>query len=111
MCCNRNTPSRNNFPPNVKEHATLSAGARVDHGVKVEIVEKHVNRAADGVAVSRLVRLLGLHGGSIHGSMHQVLVLPKCLKPLNQGHAYNGRNKIPKALETRPSKKTEGGHK
>ena len=37
----------------VKEHATLSAGARVDHGVKVETTKEHVNRAADrGCCVS-----------------------------------------------------------
>jgi hypothetical protein len=39
--------------PNVKEHATLSAGARFDHGVKVETTGDHVNRAADsGCCVS-----------------------------------------------------------
>jgi len=43
---------------NVKEHATLSAGASVDHGVDVEITENHVNRAADRGCVSRLVLLL-----------------------------------------------------
>ena len=32
---------------NVKEHATLSAGARVDHGVGVETTDEHENRAAD----------------------------------------------------------------
>jgi len=38
---------------NVKEHATLSAGASVDHGVEVEDTEDHVNRAADrGCCVS-----------------------------------------------------------
>jgi len=38
---------------NVKEHATLSAGASVDHGVEVETKENHVNRAADrGCCVS-----------------------------------------------------------
>ena len=38
---------------NVKEHATLSAGANVEHGVEVELKEKHVNRAADrGCCVS-----------------------------------------------------------
>ena len=38
---------------NVKEHATLSAGASVDHGVEVEATEDHVNRAADrGCCVS-----------------------------------------------------------
>lgn len=38
---------------NVKEHATLSARARVDHGVDVENTEDHVNRAADrGCCVS-----------------------------------------------------------
>lgn len=40
-------------PLNVKEHAPLSAGANVDHGVDVEITGKHVNRAADrGCCVS-----------------------------------------------------------
>jgi hypothetical protein len=39
--------------PNVKEHATLSAGASVDHTVEVETTEGHVNRAADrGCCVS-----------------------------------------------------------
>ena len=38
---------------NVKEHATLSAGASVDHGVEVGTTENHVNRAADrGCCVS-----------------------------------------------------------
>ena len=41
------------FLHNVKEHATLSAGAHVDHGVDVGITENHVNRAADrGCCVS-----------------------------------------------------------
>ena len=35
------------FVSNVKEHATLSAWAHVDHGVEVGITEEHVNRAAD----------------------------------------------------------------
>jgi hypothetical protein len=43
------------FLPNVKEHATLSAGARVDHGVEFETTEDHVNKAADRGCVSRLV--------------------------------------------------------
>jgi hypothetical protein len=39
--------------PNVKEHATLSAGASVELGVDVETTEDHVNRAADrGCCVS-----------------------------------------------------------
>ncbi len=42
---------------NVKEHATLSARARIDHGVEVEFRERHVNRAADRGCVSRLVRI------------------------------------------------------
>ena len=42
---------------NVKEHATLSARARVDHGVEVECRKGHENRAADRGCVSRLVRL------------------------------------------------------
>jgi len=38
---------------NVKEHATLSAGAGVDHGVEVETTGGHVNRADDrGCCVS-----------------------------------------------------------
>ena len=38
---------------NVKEHATLSAGASVDHGVEVETTGEHGNRAADrGCCVS-----------------------------------------------------------
>jgi hypothetical protein len=41
------------YLPNVKEHATLSAGAGVDHGVEVGIMVEHVNRAADrGCCVS-----------------------------------------------------------
>jgi hypothetical protein len=43
---------------NVKEHATLSARARVDHGVEVENKGEHENRAADRGCVSRLVRLV-----------------------------------------------------
>lgn len=38
---------------NVKEHAPLSAGAGVDHGVEVETTSGHENRAADrGCCVS-----------------------------------------------------------
>ena len=53
---------------NVKEHATLSAGASVDHGVEVGITGEHVNRAADrGCCVSScsplLICGLGLHEG------------------------------------------------
>ena len=41
------------FLHNVKEHATLSAGASVDHGSEVEATEDHVNRTADrGCCVS-----------------------------------------------------------
>ena len=41
------------FLANVKEHATLSARAHVDHGVEVGITDEHVNRAADrGCCVS-----------------------------------------------------------
>ncbi len=41
------------FLPNVKEHAPLSAGASVDHGVEVETTGEHENRAADrGCCVS-----------------------------------------------------------
>jgi hypothetical protein len=46
--------------PIVKEHATLSAVASVDHGVEVECRKGHVNRAADRGCVSRLVRFLDL---------------------------------------------------
>ncbi len=39
--------------PNVKEHAILSVGASVDHGVDVKTTEDHVNRTADrGCCVS-----------------------------------------------------------
>ena len=44
--------------PNVKEHATLSAGASVDHGVDVEVTKGHVNSEADRGCVSLLVLLL-----------------------------------------------------
>jgi hypothetical protein len=41
------------FLANVKEHAPLSAGANVDHGVEVETTGEHENRAADrGCCVS-----------------------------------------------------------
>ena len=43
---------------NVKEHAPPLARASVDHGVRVEVKREHVNRAASGGCVSRLVRLL-----------------------------------------------------
>jgi hypothetical protein len=45
------------FLENVKEHATLSARAHVDHGVEVECKKGHENRAADRGCVSRLDRL------------------------------------------------------
>jgi hypothetical protein len=45
------------YEPNVKEHATLSAGASVDHGVEVKAKIGHTNRAADRGCVSRLVVL------------------------------------------------------
>ena len=53
--------------PNVKEHATLSAGASVDHGVDVETTVEHVNRAADrGCCVSACSALhFGLKVGLI----------------------------------------------
>jgi hypothetical protein len=42
-----------NSSTNVKEHATLSAGASVDYGVCVGVTGEHVNRAADrGCCVS-----------------------------------------------------------
>ena len=41
------------FWPNVKEHATLSAGASVGRGIEVGITVEHVNKAADrGCCVS-----------------------------------------------------------
>ena len=46
------------FLANVKEHAPLSAGTHVDHGVEVKAREDHENRAADRGCVSRLVGLL-----------------------------------------------------
>jgi hypothetical protein len=49
----RRTNDERNSWHNVKEHATLSAGASVDRGVEVETTENHVNRAADrGCCVS-----------------------------------------------------------
>ena len=58
------------YLPNVKEHATLSARASVDHGVEVETTGKHVNRAADrGCCVSScstLQFLLGARKSSEH---------------------------------------------
>ena len=51
--------------PNVKEHATLSARASVDHGVDVRTTKRHVNRAADRGCVSRLVRLLHLSASTV----------------------------------------------
>ena len=49
----RGTPCPRCNEANVKEHATLSAGARVDHGVEFETTGEHVNRAADrGCCVS-----------------------------------------------------------
>jgi hypothetical protein len=57
--------------PNVKEHATLSAAAHVDHGVEVKTTEDHENRAADRGCVSRLVGLSYFGGAGetmIHGT-------------------------------------------
>lgn len=45
------------FFPNVQEHAPPLAGASVDRGVRVKVTQEHVNRAASGGCVSRLVRL------------------------------------------------------
>jgi hypothetical protein len=45
---------------NVKEHATLSARASVDHGIEVKTTGEHVNRTDDRGCVSRLVLLLVL---------------------------------------------------
>ncbi len=44
--------------PNVKEHAPPLARASFGRGVRVEITEEHVNRAASGGCVSLIVRLL-----------------------------------------------------
>jgi hypothetical protein len=53
---------------NVKEHATLSAGASVDHGVDVEVTEEHVNRAADrGCCVSTCSAVLVFRSRSWEG--------------------------------------------
>ena len=50
---NMSAPHGENLLENVKEHATLSAGASVDHWVEVGITGEHVNRAADrGCSVS-----------------------------------------------------------
>ena len=59
------------FFANVKEHATLSARARVDHGVEVGVTENHINRAAPSGWMERLVELsrcaavvsIGISGG------------------------------------------------
>ena len=59
------------FVANVKEHATLSAGASVDHGVDAGITKDHVNRAADrGCCVSTLS--LGF------GSLVEVGIVSSC---------------------------------
>jgi len=53
------------FLSNVKEHATLSAGANVDRGVEVEIMVDHVNRAADrGCCVSTCSTSVFIGGSS-----------------------------------------------
>ena len=50
---NQSAPHGENSLANVKEHAPLSAGASVDHGVEVQATEDHINRAADrGCCVS-----------------------------------------------------------
>ncbi len=56
---------------NVKEHAPLSAGANVDHGVEVKTTEDHENTAADrGGCVSaccaELITCEHLCGGLIY---------------------------------------------
>ena len=51
--CGNTSRAMMNAIANVKEHATLSAGAHVNHGVEVRITEDHENRAADrGCCVS-----------------------------------------------------------
>jgi len=52
------TLTRNIFLHNVKEHAPPLAGASFGRGVRVEITQEHVNSAASGGCVSRLVVLL-----------------------------------------------------
>ncbi len=49
----------------LQELAALSAGASVERGVEVETTENHGNRAAIGVAVSRLV--FAQHGRVVNG--------------------------------------------
>jgi hypothetical protein len=67
---------------NVKEHAPLSAGASVDHGVGVETTGEHENRAADrGCCVSTCSRFF-FSGGGIH--------VQRMSKPLEQG----GENQV-----------------
>ena len=44
--------------PNVKAHLPLGARANVERGVEVVITENHVNRAAPGGWMQRLVRLI-----------------------------------------------------
>jgi len=79
MKCNHSwdilTEDSESSPTNVKEHAPLSAGASVDHGVEVETTGEHINRAADrgccGSSCSALrihltlTSILGLDGPSL----------------------------------------------
>jgi hypothetical protein len=49
----QSAPHGGNFLQNVKEHATLSARAGVDHRIEIRCRKEHVNRAADrGCCVS-----------------------------------------------------------
>jgi hypothetical protein len=57
--------------------STPPAGASFDHGVEVETTENHVNRAADGGCMSRLVRCLTFgdrlrHAEYFHSKTHSV---------------------------------------
>jgi len=76
------------FMQNVKEHATLSAGASVDHGVEVESTEEHVNRATDrGCCVSTCWALFVLLEEGNHLSVLTYfelwdLHLEECVMPL-----------------------------
>lgn len=79
--CGNTSRAMMNSLANVKEHATLSARARVDHGVDVEVTKGHVNRAADrGCCVSTcshlrfLVTLMRLH----HRPSYQQAVTASC---------------------------------
>ena len=77
--------SNSRFLANVKEHATLSAGASVDHGVEVEVTEKHGNGAAGrgyhGASCSATQALrVDVDAGSIVTRRNKVIVKNKRAK-------------------------------